>query len=787
MRISKLITLMALLCPSVFAQQFTLGQQISIPDSLHTKSFDVGDFDNDGLLDFMIIAKDLSEKTQFVFLKGDTTFVPEISSTHSFDSVRSYKIHDYNRDSRLDIVVSDGITGAVYVLQNKGAFQFEQITVSLPPFDFITFGDLNNDLDDECVISANGTGTTIFRQADDEWKVVTDSLHVSLTDFKIFDFDGDGVNDFFYSGIADNQPVSQLMLRNDSAFVVVTSINDVGTSSVIDLDLDGLFELYFVSNEPGSRDHYIVARDSIVAMDSASRTEFAFLADLSNDGRPDKSMLSVNDTDSLNLIVYADSTTHILNAMNLVHQGFADVDGDGSLDAVQMLRSEDIQVLQWEKNEHPKNEAPSAPASSVAAPIFDRTFFYWSEAEDDHTVASAITYGLFVADETDSLTSNFDPETGFRLYPSHGENATANFKLVNRSFTGLTYQIQAVDNALFGSARSVCNGNGFACVTRTDEEILFCRNEQITLSAPDQSALWFSFSSDYLFTGETLTFTPTDGEVVFYFIPAENDCSTLATFLFKTNEDITERAGESIFMCENSERLLQADDSASDISWTSSVYGNLGNETSLNYYASVDDTLSLFYRTSLGCRENKNFHITISAPVVQISPTSPSVMRGESIQLHATGALNYVWSPSTYLDDNELASPLCTPTEDIQYTLVGTDSIGCTGTAAVSVTVETTGFVPTLFSPNADGQNDRLMIYGLSPAKDFQFSIYNREGERVFRTEEYTDALYLGWDGTYQGRLQPEGVYYWKVQGEHLSGRRVFLNGKLEGSIVLIR
>jgi hypothetical protein len=35
--------------------------------------------------------------------------------------------------------------------------------------------------------------------------------------------------------------------------------------------------------------------------------------------------------------------------------------------------------------------------------------------------------------------------------------------------------------------------------------------------------------------------------------------------------------------------------------------------------------------------------------------------------------------------------------------------------------------------------------------------------------------------------LQPSGVYYWNVKGELSSGRRLLLNGKTSGSVVLIR
>ena len=105
----------------------------------------------------------------------------------------------------------------------------------------------------------------------------------------------------------------------------------------------------------------------------------------------------------------------------------------------------------------------------------------------------------------------------------------------------------------------------------------------------------------------------------------------------------------------------------------------------------------------------------------------------------------------------------------------------------MTVIVEDSGFVPTLFTPNDDGQNDALKIYGITSANDFVFTIYNREGSLVFKTSDVNEAIQRGWDGFTNGTKQPGGVYFWKVKGSMSTARKVLLNGKDSGSIVLIR
>jgi gliding motility-associated-like protein len=103
------------------------------------------------------------------------------------------------------------------------------------------------------------------------------------------------------------------------------------------------------------------------------------------------------------------------------------------------------------------------------------------------------------------------------------------------------------------------------------------------------------------------------------------------------------------------------------------------------------------------------------------------------------------------------------------------------------VIVEETAFVPNLFTPNNDGSNDALKIYGLGAAREFSFTIFNREGNQVFHTNSVSDAVNIGWNGTLRGADLPAGVYYWRVSGRGDSGKGLQLNGKSSGSIVLLR
>ena len=92
--------------------------------------------------------------------------------------------------------------------------------------------------------------------------------------------------------------------------------------------------------------------------------------------------------------------------------------------------------------------------------------------------------------------------------------------------------------------------------------------------------------------------------------------------------------------------------------------------------------------------------------------------------------------------------------------------------------VEGAVVVPTGFSPNGDGNNDILFVLG-SDIEKFELNIYNRWGQRVFHTTDQAN----GWDGTFKGQKENNGVFAYSLvyttfdKTEH----------SLKGNITLIR
>lgn len=101
-----------------------------------------------------------------------------------------------------------------------------------------------------------------------------------------------------------------------------------------------------------------------------------------------------------------------------------------------------------------------------------------------------------------------------------------------------------------------------------------------------------------------------------------------------------------------------------------------------------------------GCQNTASRQVVVnSLPTVSVSPSAPAICNGGSVQLTASGANSYTWSPATGLLSTSGATVTAQPTTTTTYTVTGTSLQGCTGTANVTVTVNSNPGVTITASP----------------------------------------------------------------------------------------
>lgn len=157
------------------------------------------------------------------------------------------------------------------------------------------------------------------------------------------------------------------------------------------------------------------------------------------------------------------------------------------------------------------------------------------------------------------------------------------------------------------------------------------------------------------------------------------------------------------------------------------------------------------------------------------------VIQNVPFTLKGMGGGQYSWSPSTGLNDPLIANPVATLSDDITYTLTVTSADGCSATDEVNITVfkGSAIYVPTGFTPNNDGLNDRLKPYYVGIKEVSYFRIYNRWGQLVFSTSSLQGA----WDGYFKGSLQAGDTFIWTLKATDFAGK-VY---DMKGSTTIIR
>jgi gliding motility-associated-like protein len=213
--------------------------------------------------------------------------------------------------------------------------------------------------------------------------------------------------------------------------------------------------------------------------------------------------------------------------------------------------------------------------------------------------------------------------------------------------------------------------------------------------------------------------------------------------------------------------------------WSTGQSGpKVSNLASGNYTVTITDAND--------CQVIKSYTLMSAAPIIVTIQTEPhtdadncngSVM---AIVLGGTPAYSYDWINIPGNPDTGTVTDLCAGT----YMLQVTDANGCSS-EVVSGKIADERFEcfedRVVITPDGNGSNDEFIIFCADALTDNHLEIYNRWGQLVYETDNYSND----WEGTSQnGDDLPAGPYYWVLDysspgsGEPLQKR---------GSLTIVR
>ncbi|MDE3184244.1 MAG: gliding motility-associated C-terminal domain-containing protein [Bacteroidota bacterium] len=178
-----------------------------------------------------------------------------------------------------------------------------------------------------------------------------------------------------------------------------------------------------------------------------------------------------------------------------------------------------------------------------------------------------------------------------------------------------------------------------------------------------------------------------------------------------------------------------------------------------------------------GCSGSDTAQIKKVVPIPnRFLPTDTSICSYRPLVLTSLNDYsNYLWNTNAITKAITVSQPGL-------YWLLVTDAQNCTGRDSIILHAENCvqGFyIPNAFTPNNDGKNDVFKPFLFAPADEYEFTIYNRAGEIIFKTHQLSEA----WNGNYKGMPQDAGVFVW-ICKYRFTGQQE----KIErGSVTLLR
>jgi gliding motility-associated-like protein len=201
-------------------------------------------------------------------------------------------------------------------------------------------------------------------------------------------------------------------------------------------------------------------------------------------------------------------------------------------------------------------------------------------------------------------------------------------------------------------------------------------------------------------------------------------------------------------------------------------------------YQPITANETFFYLVDAGvCSDTATLVVNVvPGPDLAAQADPAETSPGTTVNLQASGADSYAWSPAGSLSCADCAEPVFNADTTTTFTLVGTAVNGCQDSVALTVVVSDKAFeLPNIFTPDYDGTNDTFgPVFRTNPFSSIQFSIYNRWGELVFESNDPN----VPWDGrTRQGDPYPMDTYYYQLNYEFSDGT----TGQMSGEVTLIR
>jgi gliding motility-associated-like protein len=197
------------------------------------------------------------------------------------------------------------------------------------------------------------------------------------------------------------------------------------------------------------------------------------------------------------------------------------------------------------------------------------------------------------------------------------------------------------------------------------------------------------------------------------------------------------------------------------------------------------DNYIVYVRDRAGCVDSASAYIKGFPPLDLDAGRDREIDLGDSTQTFVTTnaykLLDLRWTPKETVSCDTCENVWLSPVESTTYTVTAKGPEGCEEKSDLVVRVvgKRKIFVPNVFTPNDDGENDMFFPNsGKNVKRITYFRVFNRWGELVFENKDFQpNEQFSGWNGKYNGMTLPSDVYVWTMEVELRNGIMEKYNG----------
>lgn len=304
------------------------------------------------------------------------------------------------------------------------------------------------------------------------------------------------------------------------------------------------------------------------------------------------------------------------------------------------------------------------------------------------------------------------------------------------------------------SNQKICFGNSTTLFASGAQNYIWTPNLNMHMSSNNVAIVTPATSTNYTITGSNTSGTVT--------------CSMTQELLIDVIPQVTASISNSVVLCEGQSTQLNSGGSNKYV-WAPET--GLSNPYIASPYAtpSITTVYTVYVSTDGFCGAAKTVLVKVSPkPEVYAGPDQMFNL-DEPMYLNASGSGTLTWIAGEGIICHACPNSQITPSNSGVYVVEAVNKYGCKAQDEmhVEVTKDYNIYIPNVFTPNFDGNNDIFFVHGTGITK-IEMIIYDRWGEKLYTSTEQLK----GWDGTYKGVLCKNDAYVYLVNFTTLDGKK---------------